>query len=184
MSYDTLCGYQVRLLPVAGEHIEQMRQWRNSEHVRQQMLSTDDISKKQQREWFSLLPKKHNERHYVIQYKERLIGACNIKSHPHKADITTSKAYEMGLYIGDTDYMGNIIAFSPTLLLNDYCFDVLEADYLYAVVKSTNHAALRYNEKLGYREKKAGDLIELTLNKSDYETSTRPLKMLLNRPRK
>lgn len=185
MKYIVLNGYQVDLLPVEASHTEKMRIWRNSERVNQQMLTQDSISKAQQAKWFENLASKHAERHYVIQYKNTLIGACNIKSHPKAVDIGKSEAYEMGLYIGDERYSGNIIAFAPTLVLNDYCFNELGAAYLHAVVKSTNDNALRYNEKLGYKKNKiSGDFVELTLTQGDYEQTSLPLKQLLSRPSK
>jgi len=184
MNGPTLSGYQVTLLPVQLSHIEQLRHWRNSEPVRRQMLCDDIISKAQQEKWFANLQQKASEQHFVVQYKDKLIGACNIKSRPNNADIEESLVYEMGLYIGEPAFAGNIIAFAPTLVLNDYCFNTLKADHLYALVKPSNYGALRYNEKLGYKTKVSGELIELTLHKEDYDRSSVALKQLLSRPSK
>ncbi|MDM7860148.1 GNAT family N-acetyltransferase [Alteromonas sp. ASW11-36] len=182
MTIPTLHGYQISLRPVVRGDIEQLRIWRNSEHVKQFMLSDNDITKEQQLAWFEHIQRAHNQWHFVIEYRHQAIGSCNIKTRGKAADISTAKHFELGLYIGEQRYLGNIIAFAPTLLMADYCFSELQAKQLYAVVKPENAAALRYNEKLGYAVVHRGDIIEMWLRQSDYEVHSKPLKSLLNRP--
>ena len=177
-----LNGYQVSLLPVKLEHLDQLRRWRNSDHVKQHMLTRETITEEQQLAWFAHISRSTNQQHYVIEYRDQLIGSCNIKVRGALADINLAQHYELGLYIGELQFIGNIIAFAPTLVLNDYCFTILHADTLFAVVKAENQAALRYNQKLGYQVERSDDLIELTLTKEDYQQQSQLLKRLLDRP--
>jgi RimJ/RimL family protein N-acetyltransferase len=177
-------GYQVKLLPIAECHLEQLRIWRNSEHVRQNMLSQGHISEEQQKAWFAHICRARNQFHYAIEYKQQLIGSCNIKTRGQQADIYSAAHFELGLYIGDTNYLSNIIAFAPTLLMNDYCFESLKAAALHAVVIPENIAALRYNQQLGYKIVKRAELVELSLEYTDYQLKSQLIKRLLDRPKK
>lgn len=181
MKIPTLSGYHVTLRPVGRDDIEQLRLWRNAEHVKQFMLSEDNISVEQQIAWFKHIQRANNQWHFVIEYKQQKIGSCNIKTRGKAADIITAKHFELGLYIGEQRYLGNIVAFAPTLLINDFCFNSLQATALHAVVKAENASALRYNSKLGYSVVHDGKIVELSLSKADYEQSSAPLKSLLNR---
>lgn len=177
-------GYQVLLKPVTKQHLEQLRLWRNSEHVRRFMLTQDEITQEQQLAWFAHICRSQNQKHYVIEYRQQLIGSCNLKVMGNTVDIQEAKHFEIGLYIGEPKYLANIIAFAPALVLNDYCFTTLNAELLHAVVKPENQAALRYNQRLGYQKASQTELIELTLNESDYQKSSQIIKRLLDRPAK
>lgn len=177
----TLSNYSVTLRTVAQADIEQLRVWRNSQHVRRFMLSDELITPEQQQAWFEHIQRAQNQHHFVIEYKGKPIGSCNIKTRGHEPRLQSAQHFECGLYIGEAKYNGNIIAFAPTLVMNDYCFDKLKAKRLHAVVKSDNTAALRYNEKLGYQVVVNGDLIEIELDRANYERSSATLKQFLNR---
>lgn len=180
----TLAGYQVLLRPVAEQHLEQLRLWRNSKHVKQYMLTQEEITQEQQLAWFAHISRSNNQLHFVIEYRDQLIGSCNIKIRGNHSNINDATHFELGLYIGEPKYLANIIAFAPTLVLNDYCFSTLSAEKLYAVVKPENQPALRYNQKLGYQVTTQNGLIELTLTKSDYQQHSHLIKRLLDRPNK
>ena len=176
-----LAGYSVELLPVAEDDLEMIRQWRNSPAVSQYMLSRDEISQEQQLAWFKKLQRENNQQHWVIYYKNQAIGSANIKACYKGQELSTATAIEAGLYIADERYRGNIIAFAPALLINDYCFSTLNTGQMLAVVKPSNTAALNYNQKLGYKIQQRGELITLTLTKQDYQQATQLIKQFLSR---
>ena len=176
-----LRGYQVVLRDIQHEDLELIRAWRNDPEVSRFMLSQEQISAEQQRAWFSKILNDDTQRHWLICYKDKPIGVANIKT-VHKGDsIETAKVLEPGLYIADNRYRGNILAFSPTLLMNDYCFEHLGTSLLQAKVKADNTAALKYNEKLGYKSVSPGNLIEITLTPADYFAASAAIKALLSR---
>lgn len=178
----TLSGYQVQLDSITQADIEQVRQWRNDPTVAQFMLSQVQISKQQQQAWFNKIVRDNSQQHFIIRYKEVAIGVANIKAYYQGENLLNARLIEPGLYIADERYRGNILAFSPTLLLNDYCFEVLGVEHLIAIVKATNTAALNYNLQLGYQIEGSGELIEIKLTKVAYERHAKGLKALLNRP--
>ncbi|BDX07790.1 GNAT family N-acetyltransferase [Planctobacterium marinum] len=179
-----LCGYGVDMVPVASHHLELLRQWRNSNFVRQQMVSNDHISGEQQLRWFDNICLRNDQVHFVIQYKGEAIGSANLKALCGNS-VEQANRLEPGIYIGDERYHSNILAFAPSLLLLDYCFDDLGVKQLFAKVKINNQAALNYNHKLGYREvDKDGEYVFITLDYERYLASTVTLKKLFSRQAK
>ncbi|MDP5029279.1 GNAT family N-acetyltransferase [Paraglaciecola sp.] len=178
----SLRGYQVFLDSVTEQELELIRQWRNDPAVSQFMLSQQLIDKEQQQAWFKKISNDSSQQHFMIRYKDQNIGVANIKACYQGETLLNSRAIEPGLYIADERYRSNILAFAPTLLLNDYCFDVLGTACLKACVKADNQAALHYNSKLGYQIEKQADLVEIVLYKDDYQRQSQGLKALLSRP--
>ncbi|MDO6691745.1 GNAT family N-acetyltransferase [Aliiglaciecola sp. 3_MG-2023] len=180
-----LTGYQVSLREVQEKDLPLLRQWRNDTEIRQFMVSQTEITEEQQSAWFRKVSRDPSQQHFMISYKDQDIGSVNIQSRELGKPLSQAKIIEPGLYIGEAKYRNNIIAFSPTLLINDYCFESLKCQKLVAKVKSNNQAALNYNLKLGYQIVKPGDLIEISLNFDDYQRDSKALKALLSRtPRK
>lgn len=177
-------GYQVTLRPVDVHDLVQLRQWRNQSSIRQQMLSDQEITQEQQQAWFAKMSSDPRQLHWVIEYRGKPIGSTNVKATHIGQQVTTATVLEPGLYIGDTAYQGNMIAFAPTLAMYDYCFDYLAVEQFSAVVKRTNQAAINYNVKLGYQIVESGDLVSLQLQRDAYETQTKQIKQLLSRPRR
>lgn len=179
----TLSGYQVTLRDVAQDDLEMIRNWRNDPETRQHMLSQETISPEQQSAWFDRLQSDPCQRQWLILYRDKPIGVASIKSVDDGTPLDAASRVEPGLYIADLAYRGNILAFAPTLLMNDYCFGQLGASELQATVKEDNEAALGYNRKLGYREvERQSGLVRIALGPEDYEVSAAPIKAFLSRP--
>lgn len=177
-----LAGYQVSLRQVESTDLEQLRTWRNDPDIAKFMLSQGHISKQQQLHWFEKIQADNSQQHFVIDYKGIPIGVANIRSSSHGQSLLQTKVIEPGIYIADKKYRANILAFAPTLLINDYCFESLKAEKLLAKVKAENIAALNYNIKLGYQITSHSDLIEISLIFNDYQRHSKVLKALLSRP--
>lgn len=181
VNHYALSGYQVELLPMAQTHQEQLRQWRNQDEIRQQMLSDELISEEQQQAWFKKTQRDPKQLHWVIRFRQQLIGATNVKSLETGKAVADACVLEPGLYIGERRYQGNIVAFAPTLAMYDFCFNTLATEVFRAVVKRSNHNAMSYNLKLGYRIVEDNELCVLELNQAEYEAATAPIRQFLSR---
>ena len=179
----TLSGYQVELLPMTQAHQSQMRSWRNQEEIRQQMVSDEMISEEQQQAWFKKTRLDPKQLHWVIKFRDQLIGATNVKSLETGKTAEQASLLEPGLYIGEQRYQGNIVAFAPTLAMYDFCFDQLGTKRFRAVVKRSNQNALSYNQKLGYAIVDDEELMVLELDVESYRQATAPIKQFLSRTR-
>ena len=151
-----LSGYGVELRKVVQSDIETLRQWRNRDDIRLMMKSTNFISEEQQQTWFNSLQEATHVRHFLITYKDEAIGSATLTGTKFVSgftdDLENASEIEPGLYIGHESYRNNILAFAPSLLMCDYCFDELQVKQLIANVNANNKQALSYNKKLGYRE--------------------------------
>lgn len=183
-NFPVITGYQIVLRQIQPSDLELLRQWRNSDFVSSQMISQDIISVEQQQAWYKNLAHHNDQRHWLIEYKSQPIGAINLKAVTKGDTVDTAKVLEPGLYIGASEYQGNIVAFAPTLAICDYCFNTLQLDKLVACVKKSNDGAIRYNEQIGYQVTKEGDFVELCLRKEDYLRHSKGLRALLSRTRK
>lgn len=204
-------GYGVELRTVEQDDIELLRNWRNREDIRSMMKSTSYITKEQQQAWFESLEEATHVRHFLISYKGQNIGSATLTGVKFVAgftdDLENASEIEPGLYIGEEKFRNNILAFAPSLVACDYCFDELQVKKLIATVNRENKQALAYNNKLGYKEESRffSDLpskgeavdthsdnhslanesqqewIKMTLNYDDYIAATKQVRNLLSR---
>jgi RimJ/RimL family protein N-acetyltransferase len=178
-----LQGYQVELRAIKEEDLERVRNWRNDPGISGFMLSQSIISPVQQQAWFERIRKAQDQCHWLIYYKNEPVGAANIKSAQAAVPLQQAESIEPGLYIADSRYKGNILAFAPSLLIADYCFERLGVNQLKARVKPENQAAIKYNQRLGYDIESTGELVTMVLTQQAYTQATQAVKALLSRPR-
>lgn len=182
----SVSGYKVTLEPLEEADIMQLREWRNSDFIRHKMVSAETITEAQQREWFNKIKTDPQQCHWVVRYKGAAIGATNLKTlaGDSAASVFRAEIVEPGLYIGEPAFQGNILAFSPTLALYDYCFDCLKIKTLQATVKADNHSALNYNKKLGYEavaKSEDGRWTTLRITHKGYDDAATSIKRFLSR---
>ncbi|MEQ5807014.1 GNAT family N-acetyltransferase [Alteromonas sp. NFXS44] len=177
-------AWQVTLRPLEEGDLDKLRQWRNSDYVREKMVSTSLITAEQQAAWFQKISHDPSQMHWIIEYKGRPVGSTNVKVPVIGETVVSARVLEPGLYIGEPDYQGNILAFAPTLAMYDYCFSHFNVTEFSAAVKPDNDAALKYNRQLGYEISGQDDFVRLRLQKEAYERQTVTLKSFLSRPRK
>ncbi len=139
-----ISAYRLTLRPISSSDLELLRQWRNSEPIRLNMVDQRIISPEQQQQWFKSI-NKGADYHFIAEYKEKAIGYANFK-RGSKAGLG-----ETGLYIGDDKYRGTVLAFCLALALLDFIFLELNLSLLEAVILPHNTAALSFNKKLGYQ---------------------------------
>ena len=201
-----LAGYGVELSSVVQIDIETLRRWRNRLDIRSMMKSTHIITEEEQQRWFDSLEDATHVRHFLVRYKGEPIGSATLNGVSFVSgftdDLENANEIEPGLYIGHESYRNNILAFAPSLVLCDYCFDELQVNKLIATVNSRNKQALSYNKKLGYKEETRffadstenadcsgneshlptrQEWVSLSLSREDYRESTRQVKQFLSR---
>lgn len=168
-------NYNIHLRPLAREDIEQVRTWRNSEHVRSNMIYNRIISAEEQESWFDALD---NKQHYYIIFKDAVnIGVINVKNIDEK--MSTGEA---GIFIGDLRFTESPIALHAILALMDHYFDVLHFDSLEAKVLNENATALFMNHKLGYQTTHEDTICKhLRVTRDDYHNATSQFRALLSK---
>ncbi|GAB4305155.1 MAG: hypothetical protein Kow0068_26510 [Marinilabiliales bacterium] len=166
--------YGVSLYRIRKEDIETVRNWRNSESVRNNMLYQNYITPAMQQKWFeSINTPKHS--YYIIEYNNEKVGLINIKNSG-----SNKKPIESGLFIGNLKYANSHIPVISSIILLDTGFYIFPARISYAKVKKDNKPAIKYNESLGYfiyEEKK--DYLIMAITKESYEEKTIKLKQAI-----
>jgi UDP-4-amino-4,6-dideoxy-N-acetyl-beta-L-altrosamine N-acetyltransferase len=147
---DEINAFNVQLKPLQQADLLQVLQWRNSPEISSQMLDQSLISPEQQQRWFERIRQDRHQMQFVIYYKNQQVGLCNLKSSI-QAPLIANQTADAGFYIGDNRYRGTMLAFFAALALNQYAFSQLGLKQLKAQVKSSNNAALRFNQQLGYQ---------------------------------
>ncbi|WP_394200657.1 GNAT family N-acetyltransferase [Shewanella waksmanii] len=153
----------ISLREVESGDLELLRQWRNDPAIRNHMCDTTLIDESQQARWFQNIKMQNADVHFVAEYRNSPIGYINLKARPEGE-------YESGLYVGNEKYRGSFLSFFIAIAQLDYAFSVLKAKGVFAQVKKTNTAALRFNFKLGYQESDSyQDYINMRLTPSSYK---------------
>ncbi len=173
-------AYSVELKQVDDNSIDLLRNWRNQIEIRTQMVQQDEISAEQHQIWYNRIKNAVNQQHFVIYYKQTAIGAINIATR--ESGLIQAETAEVGLYIAEPKYKNNMLAFAPSLAINDYAFGHLSIANLRSKVRLSNQAALKYNKALGYQFKTLDDsFTEISLTADSYNSTTKQLKSWLSR---
>ncbi len=168
-------NYDIHLKPLQLEDIELVRMWRNSKHVRSNMIYTKIISSQQQLSWFEGL--NSNQHYYIITTKDIKIGLIDVKNIDWQL-----KTGEAGIFIGDLQYTESPIALNAILALMDHYFIELELTSLKAKVLKKNTTALFMNQKLGYQiTHEDTTCFHLKVSPEDYKKATKKFRNVLSK---
>ncbi|MEJ2688673.1 MAG: GNAT family N-acetyltransferase [Deltaproteobacteria bacterium] len=177
----TISGYGVQLRLLSAEYLELIRGWRNHPEVARYMADQEPITAERQRIWFQEISLSDRCAYYLIFFRSAPIGVINIQSRDNRP-LAESRVIEPGMYLAyDSPYRGTLLAFSPALVMNDYCFEQLNCHRVVARVKRDNRAALRFNEKLGYRPVEERDgYVHLELDAPKHRQARRQLQRFIH----
>lgn len=136
--------YGLELREVQREDLEMIRQYRNTDVIKNKMVYRQQISREQQQAWFKEIQTvKH---FYFLIYKDdSAIGLINGKN------INFEKgSSEGGIFVWNEDrnYETSITA---SIILNDWNFFINEFKVNYAQVLKSNKKAIIYNQFMGYK---------------------------------
>ena len=138
-------GYDIMLHQLREEHIEMVRNWRNSQKIAKYMEYREMISPDMQRKWFSGLDDLLDF-YFVIEYNEEFIGLI------HVANINWALGSgDAGLFIYDNRYLNTHIPVLSSLSMLDALFSVFPLQAVTAKVMAGNDTAAKYNTRLGFQ---------------------------------
>lgn len=136
--------YGLILKEVEQEDLELIRQYRNTDIIKNKMIHRKQISRDQQLEWFKEI---RSSRHfYFLIYKnDSAIGLINGKNIDFE-----NRSSEGGIFVWNEDrnYETSITA---SIILNDWNFFINNFKKNYAQVLKSNKQAIAYNEFMGYK---------------------------------
>ena len=138
--------YGITFRRIQREDIEKLRQWRNSETIRNKMIYRELITPEMQEKWFSKVEKSPHFSYYLINFKGKDIGLLSQKNYKIHGKIP-----ESGIFIVDEQYKTSHIPIVASLGMTEAFFFAMRAKESFASVLKTNHEALEYNFNLGYK---------------------------------
>jgi UDP-4-amino-4,6-dideoxy-N-acetyl-beta-L-altrosamine N-acetyltransferase len=127
------------------EHLEMVRQWRNSDDVRLYMQYQKIISPEEQLDWFYKI--NNDKNFYFIAYKDKEpFGVYNIK------DIDYTIGYgELGGYLKNKNFWEGGHDVKCSFLLIDFVFCHLKLNYVVCEILKTNIKVISLNKQFGYK---------------------------------
>ena len=132
------------LEPLSENKIELVRNWRNSPEISVNMHYQAHITKDEQIKWFNEL-QKENCYYFIVRANEKDAGLIHLNKINEK-----EKTAEVGLFIGEKDFVGTGVALYASSLLLLFAFEKLQLKKLKAKVNSNNITAINYNGFLGF----------------------------------
>ena len=137
--------FDVRLIRLQREDLELVRTWRNSAHVRDNMLYKDYISKEMQNAWFETINNPNNY-YFIIEFDSKKVGVINTKNFEKEQGFG-----EGGIFIGDQAYEHSFAAVYASLCLLNFVFYMLRDINISRIrILKDNFRAIQYNKLLGY----------------------------------
>ena len=138
-------GYGIRLIRLREEHIETVRQWRNADHIRQEMQFREHITEDMQITWFMSIDNLENN-YFLIEVEGKLIGLVNGAGIDWNALETRSG----GIFVWDRTFWDTKYPMAASLLLMDLSV-LCGFETTYAEILDSNKRAMAYNQLLGYK---------------------------------
>lgn len=168
--------YGIELRAVTAPDLRALRAWRNSDGVRLQMQDTRRILPAQQRAWFERIQRAPFEWHRVVWCRGLRAGYVNLKGREGQP-WQGQEGVDAGLYLGHSEVRHPMLAVAAALAQLDAAFDTLRVASIHTRVRIGNEAALRLNERLGYRVVARNDeFVTLALSPDDYHSANALLR--------
>jgi hypothetical protein len=137
--------FDVRLIRLQCDDLELVRNWRNSAHVRDNMVYKDYITEDMQNAWFESINNLNNY-YFIIEYDSKKVGVINTKNFDKVHGFG-----EGGIFIGDQAYEHSFAAVYASLCLLNFVFYMLrDINKSHIRILKDNFRAIQYNKLLGY----------------------------------
>ncbi|HXH17975.1 MAG TPA: GNAT family N-acetyltransferase [Chitinophagales bacterium] len=161
--------FGIRLTRLKEEHIEMVRNWRNSDEIRSFMEFQDYITPAMQQKWFHSLDRLRDF-YFVIEHRNEPVGLIHTSGIDWK-----NKHGHSGLFVWKKDLLGSHVPVLASLAMVDFFFLFCTLEKLYAKVMQGNAVAVKYNAQLGFKPAEKPDgkpFLQYLLSKDDYFTTT------------
>lgn len=169
--------YSIRTIEESD--LELLLKWRNSDRIRNVMLTSHIIEWEEHYAWFNRIKDREVATNFVFCYKNKPLGYIGY------SDIDEiEKSCSYGVYIGDVDF--EVPGEAPFILYFfaiEYAFTVLKREKIFSDVLKENKRALAFNMFLGYKVRTGKNLyinenvIELFLDKQMWYKNNRDFKI-------
>jgi RimJ/RimL family protein N-acetyltransferase len=166
--------YGITLSPLASSDIELVREWRNSDKIKQYARNQDNISIEQQKSWFSKLDRDKNL-YFIISIDNKKIGLI-------WGNYLNSEEVETGFYIYEDEYLNSIYSYKIVTTLHKFLFYTKKVKNVYCDILNTNKRAIRFNLSLGFKKIDTKDTdSRYILSLNSFENSLKKIEKIIDR---
>lgn len=145
--------------PITELDIENMRQWRNKDGIRQSFIYQDHISREQQEQWYKNYIENENDIMFIIEYRAQPIGTVAL----YNIDFNKREAEFGRLMIGQVETRGLGIGQIATKTMCEFGFNKLNLDRIILEVFEDNSYAMRAYQKAGFNSVGQREIMGRTL---------------------
>ncbi len=139
-----ISGFGIKLIRLRHEHIEFVREKRNSEKINQYMEFRDEITTEMQEKWFQSINNKFNN-YFIIEFQGEQIGMIYGSSVNWELKETANG----GIFIWDGKWLETKAPLAASLMLTELSF-LLDLKKTFIKVLKDNPRAIAFNKNLGY----------------------------------
>jgi UDP-4-amino-4,6-dideoxy-N-acetyl-beta-L-altrosamine N-acetyltransferase len=141
-------GLICKLRKIEEKDLEQLREWRNSDFVRNRMISRNLISKDQQISWFEKNKSNETRIDFMIEKNDGTpIGSANIFDINHE-----HKRAEWGFYLGKEEFTMGGYGLEAMILVYRYGFEILGLEKVYCQTLASNSKVVQMHKTFGLEE--------------------------------
>lgn len=124
-------------------HLQQVLEWRTSEHVTKYMYTDIEYNLDNQKEWYKRVIEDKTQAYWIVKYSDTNIGLISLNNIDEK-----NKKTSFGYYIGDLDYVKIAGRIQPYLY--NYVFFGLKLNKIYAEVIAENENMIKMHQFYGF----------------------------------
>ena len=137
----------VSLEEVQEQHLEKIRNWRNSHAVSQYMYTNDHITEAQQRNWYASIQNNESCKYWIIKYEAIAVGLVSITN----IDRKNNKCF-WAFYIGEEEFLGSGIGAKVEFLALEYAYFELGMNKVACEVLESNAKVIGLHKRFGFTE--------------------------------
>lgn len=138
-------GFGIQLTRLRHEHIEMVRQKRNSKNISQYMEFREEISPEMQEKWFASVNNKFNN-YFLIEFKGEQVGMI----YGAQVDWEKKETGNGGIFIWESKWMETPVPLASSLMLTETSF-LLGLERTYVKILKDNLRAIAFNRNIGYQ---------------------------------
>ncbi len=135
---------KIKFFKLAEEHLEMVRNWRNSPEVSKYMYTDQYITEEDQVNWFNRVKIDPTRAYWVINVDEKHVGVVNL----YDIDVLNKRCY-WAYYLADLSVRGKGLGRLFELNILSYVFENLEFNKLCCEVLDFNDLVVKIHQKYG-----------------------------------
>lgn len=135
---------RIRLVKLNENHMDKVRNWRNSPEVSRYMYTDQYISEEEHVNWYIRIKDDPTKKYWIVEVDDVYVGVVNL----YDINIQNKRCY-WAYYLTDSSVRGKGIGKAIELNVLNYAFEVLNLNKLCCEVFSFNDVVVKIHQKYG-----------------------------------